>query len=292
LSENDIHNADSSTNSPGIILKRCREYHGMSLDEAATATKIGASYLQALEDDQIGEFANLAYLKGFLRIYATHLGLNPDDMIRLYERRHAAAATQKGNTSGPGSTSPAQRRRIPWQRLILPSILLLLLIVSSAILNRSSGPPRQPVALPQPSPAAAPVQAVQHVSSSVHAASPVTKKTETGTVQAQSPTSEEPAAPEQKNSIQAPHQEVTKGFVVRLKVTQNGNLGVSIDGAPSQTYDLTGGDIFEWKAEKSIALELSNAGGVSAELGGKPLKPFGAAGTPAYIVLDAHGVKQ
>jgi hypothetical protein len=104
-------------------------------------------------------------------------------------------------------------------------------------------------------------------------------------------TKRDDTAPEQ-NAPQVPQSDSAKGFVVRLKVTQTGTLGVTIDGAATQNYDLTSGDIFEWKAEKSIALELSNAGGVSAELGGKMLKPFGPAGTPVYIVLDANGVKQ
>ena len=58
-----------TSGSPGAVLRRCREYHGITLEEASETTKIGISHLKALEDDQIREFANQAYLKGFLRIY-------------------------------------------------------------------------------------------------------------------------------------------------------------------------------------------------------------------------------
>jgi len=75
-------------------------------------------------------------------------------------------------------------------------------------------------------------------------------------------------------------------------VTQNGTLAVTIDGATPQSYDLAAGDVIEWKAEKNITLDVSNAGGVEAELNGKPLSSFGPAGKPAYIVLDADGIKQ
>lgn len=286
MSEKETHNADPSTNSPGTILKRCREYHGISLDEAAEATKIGANYLQALEEDQIAEFANPAYLKGFLRIYATHLGLNPDDMIRLYDRRSEPAGSQKsGRPGSAGTARPGQLRRFPWQKLALPAFLLLLMILTSAILNRSPEPPLPPA--PQPAaPAAVPPPAVQQPHSSARQI-PVTQKPASGP---------EPAK-EVKPVEAAPAQVVLppdsgKGFVVRLKVTQNGTLGVTIDNGNVQNYDLTSGDFFEWKAEKTIALDLSNAGGVSAELGGKPLKPFGQSGMPLYIVLDAHGVIQ
>ena len=92
-------------------------------------------------------------------------------------------------------------------------------------------------------------------------------------------------------SVQNPPAEPSKGFIVKMKVIQNGTLAVTIDGASVQNYDLTVGDFIEWKAEKSITLDMSNAGGVEAELDGKPLKPFGPVGKPAYVVLDADGVK-
>jgi hypothetical protein len=83
-----------------------------------------------------------------------------------------------------------------------------------------------------------------------------------------------------------------RGFILRMKVTQNCTLAITIDGASAQNYDLTSGDIIEWKADKTIALELSNAGGVDTELNGKPLRPFGPLDVPIYVVLDANGVKQ
>jgi hypothetical protein len=107
-----------------------------------------------------------------------------------------------------------------------------------------------------------------------------------------------PAAEQQKdtqpadqNSVPAQPAETSKSFIVRMKVSQNGTLNVTIDGALSQTYDLTAGDAIEWKAEKNIALELSNAGGVEVEINGKALKSLGPAGKPVSIVLDANGVR-
>jgi hypothetical protein len=109
-------------------------------------------------------------------------------------------------------------------------------------------------------------------------------------------TAPEKPAKIEKNSAEriaaTPPPEAVKGFIVRMKVTQNGTLAVTIDGATAQNYDLTVGDVIEWKAEKKITLDLSNAGGVETELNGKPLKAFGPAGKPSYVVLDANGVKE
>jgi hypothetical protein len=86
--------------------------------------------------------------------------------------------------------------------------------------------------------------------------------------------------------------ERSKGFILKIKVTQNGTLTATVDGSVPQRYELAIGDIIEWKAEKKVSLELSNAGGVDVELNGAPYKPLGPLGKPAYIELDADGVKQ
>ena len=69
-------------------------------------------------------------------------------------------------------------------------------------------------------------------------------------------------------------------------------MTVTIDGSASQDYDLVVGDSIEWKADRTITLELSNGGGVEAELNGRPLKPFGQSGKPATVVLDPEGIRQ
>jgi len=69
-------------------------------------------------------------------------------------------------------------------------------------------------------------------------------------------------------------------------------LSVIIDDAASQGYDLTSGDLIEWKAARTIALDLTDASGVEIELNGAPLQLQVSPGKPAYIVLDADGVKR
>ena len=285
MSENETINAESGSSSPGAILKRCREYHGTSIEEAAESTKIAVHHLMALEADHVKEFANLAYLKGFLRVYAGYLGLNPEDLMRLYERL-GAPAVRPGNERKNGSKeSGRKQRRFPWQKLALPAVLLLMMIATSAIFNHSPSPP--PVnPSPQPGVVATPVTPVQPARSSA-AVVVAPHKFETVSSQKQSPKRED-AVTEKNVTPDSSYLESSRGIIVRLKVVQNGSLAVSIDGAGSQGFDLTSGDVFEWKADRTIALELSNAASVETELNGKLLKPFVA---PAYVVLDANGVK-
>jgi cytoskeletal protein RodZ len=276
---------DPSAASPGAILKRCREYHDLSLEEAEESTKIGANYLLALEEDQLSQFSSLAYLKGFLRIYATYLGLNPDDMIRLYEKLYSAR-NGGGSTSTVGVGDPLPRKKFPFQKLAMPAVILVLILITAAIINRSSSPP---VRQNQPSYASTPIAAppIQPAPSSARQTGLV-KKTEDTSVERK----RDESLPAAQNEVQKPVAENPRGFVVRLKVTQSGTLTVIIDGSTSQAYDLVVGDSIEWKAVRTIALELSNAGGVETELNGRQLKPFGPSGKPAAVVLDSEGIRQ
>lgn len=288
MSEIETHTIDPSSASPGAILKRCREYHDISLEEAEEATKIGANYLQALEEDQISQFASVAYLKGFLRIYTTYLGLNPDDMIRLYEKLYTSSSLQGNSKKSIADTGePAPGKKFPLQKLLLPAILLALIIITSAIINHSpSKSPRQN----QPPPVAAPITiaVTQPVLSSAKLPPPVQKVKE-AVAEQKEPGSE--SVPAVQKKVKPPTGDVTKGFIAHMKVTQAGSLTVTIDGTNSQEYDLIPGDSIEWKADRNITLELSNSGGVEVELNGRPLKPFGPPGKPAFIVLDADGIR-
>jgi hypothetical protein len=168
----------------------------------------------------------------------------------------------------------------------MPSVLLVLILITAAIINRS---PSTPLRQNQPTPVATPIAAppIQPIRSSAKPLAPARKTEETATDRQQSE-----SQPAVQNKIQASIPESSKGFIVRMKVTQSGTLTVTIDGSTSQGYDLAVGDSIEWKADRNITLELSNSGGVEVELNGRLLKPVGQAGKPAVIVLDADGVRQ
>ena len=75
---NDMHVHD--------ILKLNREKRRLSLVAIHQETKISINYLQAMESGQWKLFPADVYLKGSLRRYASYLGLNPDEMIALYNK--------------------------------------------------------------------------------------------------------------------------------------------------------------------------------------------------------------
>jgi cytoskeleton protein RodZ len=265
------------TQSVGSILRRCREYNGIALKDAAEATRITKSYLQALEEDRPEDLPSPVYLKGFLKTYATYLGLDGEELIQLASR-----------TTAPLLADPAPSARVfplfyhfNWQRMLLPAVLLGALIISAFLLSPSS--PERPVrpalqnVLPTTAPTV-PVTALQHAVSSAQ---------KTGA--AESPLSTQPALPAETVAITP---KPLDGFIIRMKVNRNSALTVTIDDAASQGYDLTSGDLIEWKASRTIALDLSDAGSVEMELNNAPLKLPPPQGKQLYIVLDANGIRR
>jgi cytoskeleton protein RodZ len=292
VTENVTASSDMGSGSPGAILRRCREFHGITLEEASESTKIGITHLKALEDDQIREFANQAYLKGFLRIYATFLGLNSDDIARLYEKLFGVQV-EKNDPSRTAAVSNLQPRRLlSLKKLLFPALLLVAIIITATFFKR---PPTPLVRQPAPVavvPALPLLQnpAVQTIQSSVRVRK---KETENREVPFRKDEVRHAELPETETAValKRPADAVSKGFILKIKATQNGALTAVVDGASAQQYDLTGGDIIEWKAEKKVSLELSNAGGVEVELNGKPYKSLGPIGKPAYVELDADSIK-
>lgn len=273
--------------SPGAVLRRCREFHGITLEEASETTKIGISHLKALEDDQIREFANQAYLKGFLRIYATYLGLDSGDVARMYDKLFGVQGAKPDPARSSATPPRPPRRLISLKKMLIPAFLLAVILITATFFKR---PPEPLVRQPQPAAVAAPPRqdaAVQMVQSSVRV-----RKTKQDIPPPEA--ERRPAEPDdsEKTVTAKRPADATKGFILKIKVTQNGTLTSTVDGSGPQQHELSIGDVIEWKAEKKVTLELSNAGGVDVELNGKSFKSLGPLGKPAYVELDADGVEQ
>ncbi len=66
----------------GEILRQKRKELNLTLKEAENATSIRISYLQALEEGEMTKLISPIYAQGFLRQYASYLGLDGDKLIR------------------------------------------------------------------------------------------------------------------------------------------------------------------------------------------------------------------
>lgn len=262
-----VQETEQTPPTPGPILRRCREFHNMSIEDAAEVTKIGKNYLRALENDRHTEFASPAYLKGFLRIYANHLGLHADELLQMLPPEQPDEGTVAAQRE-----QQLEKTRFRWPRLVLPAALLTAIIVL-ALMMRSTD---QPAMRPKPPAAAAPLAAVQPPQSS-----------------AQLPSPGEPAPPatpvSQATAATVPPP--LSGVMIRLKSLRKSSLVVTMDESVTQAYELTAGDLIEWKADRIINLDLSDPAGVELELNGKPIKLNANPGKATTLTVDTGGVR-
>lgn len=260
------------------MLREARETRGLTLDDAARVTRIGKNYLAALEDDAYHKLPSLAYVKGFLRVYSSYLGLAPDEAVSRYEDMQQATAPILEQIEDFSSPRPERNFPMP-NRWTIPLVLMVLVLVMAYVVReRDHETFRQE--LPRPAAMLAPPPVpVQHMASS----SVPTR------LESSPPGEPEPVASTGPEQVRASSGD---GIVLRLKVNQDCQLNINIDGTLSQQYDLKAGDLIEWKGERVFSLDLGNAGGVEAEFNGKPLPLFGEEGSPAHVVLRAEGADE
>ena len=74
----------------GGQLRQAREQRGVSLRQIAATTKISVSVLEALERNDVSKLPGGIFGRGFVRSYASEVGLDPDQTVAEYmERFHA-----------------------------------------------------------------------------------------------------------------------------------------------------------------------------------------------------------
>jgi cytoskeletal protein RodZ len=143
----------------GQTFRAAREGKKVSCSQAAAATRMKVQHIEALERGDFSYMAAPAYAKGFIRLYADYLGLDPEPLIREYMERHAPAErpsllTEEKNFSGPSFFDVASRqgRRVwavfrPWllawrkPLLVGCGVVALLLVGRMLLRDREKAPP-------------------------------------------------------------------------------------------------------------------------------------------------------
>lgn len=75
----------------GEIFKNEREKRGLTIEDAASYLKINARQLRALETGDVKALPPPAYVKGFIRSYASWLGIGSDELQKILSDEEAPA---------------------------------------------------------------------------------------------------------------------------------------------------------------------------------------------------------
>ena len=112
---------------PGEMLAAARHELGVDLPEMEVRTKITRQILAAIEKDEYHKVSGELYVKSFLRTYAVAVGLEPEEILRLYsEFSGEARASGTGLTDDWTEEVQITRIGLPWPRIILAVALVLI----------------------------------------------------------------------------------------------------------------------------------------------------------------------
>ncbi|QDR80577.1 helix-turn-helix domain-containing protein [Sporomusa termitida] len=90
----------------GEILRAERVKKGLTIKDIENAISIRALYIEAIEEGNYGIIPGEVYLKGFIRNYATFLGLDSQQIMEVY-RQNKELADAKAPAAQPEETAAA-----------------------------------------------------------------------------------------------------------------------------------------------------------------------------------------
>lgn len=177
----DSPSADDATGQPaalsrsdetlGSFLKRHRQSQGKNLEEIAKKTRIHASTLRAIEEDNPKALPAEVFARGFVKNYAQYLGLDPNEALAWYIEQNDGDArpTEKINVQEVlAGEDLAEAQTFPMGRFVaffvVAGILFLVGYMILSFLNSSAPPadistknPVVPQSLVEPAPLPAPL---------------------------------------------------------------------------------------------------------------------------------------
>jgi cytoskeleton protein RodZ len=228
----------------GNYLKAIRRARDIGLREVSKETKIATETLALLENEVHDRLPAEVFVRGFLRAYATFLGLEYEDLLRRYQ-----ASLQAHRQMAKAEAARIRSGRQYWPRLIITLVVLAGIIAVSVFVvsDRPTPVSRQRTVQPTDNPPAVEAPATQ---------------------------------PASKPAQDGPQKLVLK--VLGRKATW---LKIITDGQTPVEYRLNPGDRLELEARSDYNLLIGNAGGITLELNGNPVKVPGDDGQMVNLVI-------
>jgi cytoskeleton protein RodZ len=138
--------ADAQSTTVGFLLQQRRLELGQDLDTVARTLRIRRGFLEAIETDRYADLPGNAYVTGFLRSYADHLGLDSQAVLARF-RAEVAGKVQHVELYFP---EPVNESRVPGGALILVGAVVAVVAYGSwyALSSRGGTPSADVPSLP------------------------------------------------------------------------------------------------------------------------------------------------
>lgn len=243
----------------GEYLKRVRNACGYSLEDISHATKINQRYLKAIEEDDFSKLPGETFIRGFMLSYAKFLGIDEHEIIGKIEERKKIASPSidinKVNLYMLGDKGEKIRLFLSANIKIIVAIGAGVVAIVLLIILFAS----------------------DRDAESIHNSKEIREvKREAEEVQ--------------RSQVIQP---VEVPLLFRIHTKELTWIQAEIDEKEIKDVLLRPGEKVLWKANNKIVMTIGNAGGIDAEIDGRPLGPFGERGEIVRnIVITSAGVSR
>jgi cytoskeletal protein RodZ len=298
----------------GEFFKQVRETKGLTVDEVASKTRIRSDFVKALEDGNFAKLPDQVFARGFVRSYARSLGLDEEDAIHRFTQSAGAFYEKQDERERLKVRQAEEERKRQANRKAVAvaigiAVLTLIFLLSreqssmfrrgipdqastkraaqtakdrSEAITRQEPEPVTAVQKPSEVPSAMPKPTTDDRRPETAVSLAVAAKPESETVSTASPGTDGPLG---GITLDGAGAAADGELVLALEATELSWVVVQIDNGSPQEALLRPGEKAQWKGQDQFVLTLGNAGGVKAELNGKPQKPFGPSGKVARDVV-------
>ena len=239
----------------GVTFTNAREAKGLALEQIAAETRIGARFLEAIENEDFSQLPKGVFSRGFVRSYAEFLGLDTAKAVADFERlsNYREPTVMEGLRVSVPQPDKVNRTLYP---VAIGALIVLVIVVYFATRDTTTavtaGTPPPAVTTPPLAPAAAP-----------------------------EPTPVQPPAPT------APA--VEAALVVELEATEPSWIQVTLDGKLENMGEiLRNGTTRKYSAGRSIGLIVGNAGGFTLRINGRKVPSLGPTGKVRIIDITTQ----
>ena len=250
----------------GEFLRAERVKKGLSIKDVESSISIRALYLTAIEEGNYAIIPGEVYLKGFIRNYATFLGLDPQAVMEIYRQGKSPVADTaplpEKTEEKPAQASSGGGSLIKWV-----SVVIVLAGIAAGLTWWSAGSQKS-----EPTPPQASVTEQQTAPKQ----SPPAPATPPAALPGQQPTQPAPAAK----------------VVVTAKFTAQCWTQITADGKEIYEGIPKSGDSLTWEAANRITAKFGNAGAVELVYNGKAVGKIGGNGEVVAKTFTLTGISQ
>ena len=243
----------------GIIgenLKNQRKNRQLTIGQVEEETKIRAKYLQALEEEEFGVIPGRVYVKGFLRTYATFLGLEASPLIEEYEKLTNANMINTEEPVKPQRATQVKKNsgfNFSWNPKYNKYVAVIAAILILALVNEF-----YPWAAPDNTAKKDDDSFPQNIESREETDKKPIKEPE-------NPKKEEP--------------QKLEGANLNLEVSEGESwMKITVDGKNTFEGILKSGDTKSFQGEEKVSVRLGNAGVVQITFNGESIGTIGEKG--------------